>query len=80
MQKRGERPLYIWKPIPPTDGFVAVGMVATASGLILFFIFYLSLFIYLVIYFNLFFFLFSPHPQTNPPPPKPVAASPKNGQ
>ena len=39
MQRRGERQLYVWKPIPPTDSFVGLGMLATTSGFSLSFIF-----------------------------------------
>ena len=30
-QRRGDRPLFIWRPIPPTEDFVALGMLATAT-------------------------------------------------
>ena len=30
-QQKGEKPLYAWEPIPPTDDFVALGMVITTS-------------------------------------------------
>jgi hypothetical protein len=30
-QRRGDRPLYIWKPIPPTGDYVSLGMLATPS-------------------------------------------------
>jgi hypothetical protein len=29
--RRGERPLYVWRPVPPTPDFVALGMFATPS-------------------------------------------------
>eukprot|EP00301_Raphidiophrys_heterophryoidea_P026236 c9007_g1_i1.p1 GENE.c9007_g1_i1~~c9007_g1_i1.p1 ORF type:complete len:1470 (+),score=397.75 c9007_g1_i1:657-4412(+) len=30
-QQRGERPIYVWQPIPPSPDFVALGMLATNS-------------------------------------------------
>ena len=30
-QVGGDEDLYVWRPVPPSDGFVAMGMVATAT-------------------------------------------------